>query len=172
MPNAAIQGTFCSWHLFRTFGGMKQFTAMLNKVPLELVFWIGSLIAILMLEPQFENHLSLCPLNQLGLDWCPGMDEDQAALFAQVYRARRKDAQMILILTLLGFFGFAGLHRFILGQIGLGILYILTVGLCFIGTIVDLVNYKSLAYEYNIKVAHETLAMISNHFPNMGSTTV
>jgi hypothetical protein len=72
MPNAAIQGTFCSWHLFRTFGGMKQFTAMLNKVPLELVFWIGSLIAILMLEPQFENHLSLCPLNQLGLDWCPG----------------------------------------------------------------------------------------------------
>lgn len=73
------------------------------------------------------------------------MDEDQASLFAQVYRARRKDAQMILILTLIGFFGFAGLHRFILGQVGLGILYILTLGLCFIGTIVDLVNYKSLA---------------------------
>ncbi len=92
------------------------------------------------------------------------MDEEQASLFAQVYRARRKDAQMILILTLLGFFGFAGLHRFILGQIGLGILYILTVGLCFIGTIVDLVNYKSLAYEYNIKVAHETINMLSNSF--------
>jgi TM2 domain-containing membrane protein YozV len=100
------------------------------------------------------------------------MDEDQASLFAQVYRARRKDAQMILILTLIGFFGFAGLHRFVLGQIGLGILYILTVGLCFIGTIVDLVNYKSLAYEYNVKVAHETLAMISSHFPNMGNTTI
>ncbi|MDI1323498.1 MAG: TM2 domain-containing protein [Algoriphagus sp.] len=98
------------------------------------------------------------------------MDEDQASLFAQVYRARRKDAQMILILTLIGFFGFAGLHRFILGQVGLGILYILTLGLCFIGTIVDLVNYKSLAYEYNIKMAHETLAMISS-FPNSGSTT-
>lgn len=92
------------------------------------------------------------------------MDEEQASLFAQVYRARRKDAQMILILTLLGFFGFAGLHRFILGQIGLGILYILTVGLCFIGTIVDLVNYKSLAYEYNIKVAHETINMLSTSF--------
>lgn len=96
------------------------------------------------------------------------MDEDQASLFAQVYRARRKDAQMILILTLIGFFGFAGLHRFILGQVGLGILYILTLGLCFIGTIVDLVNYKSLAYEYNIKMAHETLAMISS-FPNSGN---
>lgn len=99
------------------------------------------------------------------------MDEDQASLFAQVYRARRKDSQMILILTLLGFFGFAGLHRFILGQIGLGILYFITIGLCFIGTIVDLVNYKSLAYEYNVKMAHETLAMISTHFPTMGSGT-
>ena len=95
------------------------------------------------------------------------MDEDQASLFAQVYRARRKDSQMILILTLLGFFGFAGLHRFILGQIGLGILYILTIGLCFIGTIVDLVNYKSLAYEYNIKVAHETMNMLNASYPVM-----
>ncbi len=93
------------------------------------------------------------------------MDEDQASLFAQVYRARRKDSQMILILTLLGFFGFAGLHRFILGQIGLGILYILTLGLCFIGTIVDLVNYKSLAYEYNIKVAHETMNILNASYP-------
>ncbi|NHE59909.1 TM2 domain-containing protein [Cyclobacterium plantarum] len=89
------------------------------------------------------------------------MNEEQAALFSQVYRARRKDSQMILILTLIGFFGFAGLHRFILGQIGLGILYLLTVGLCFIGTIVDLVNYKSLAYEFNIKVAHETISLMS-----------
>ena len=92
------------------------------------------------------------------------MEDEQANLFAQVYRARRKDSQMILILTLLGFFGFAGLHRFILGQIGLGILYLLTLGLCFIGTIVDLVNYKSLAYEYNMKVAHETLSVMSNGF--------
>jgi TM2 domain-containing membrane protein YozV len=97
------------------------------------------------------------------------MDEDQASLFAQVYRARRKDAQMILILTLIGFFGFAGLHRFILGQVGLGILYILTLGLCFIGTIVDLVNYKSLAYEYNIKVAHETMNILSMQYPSNGN---
>ena len=100
------------------------------------------------------------------------MDEDRASLFAQVYRARRKDSQMILILTLIGFFGFAGLHRFILGQVGLGILYILTLGLCFIGTIVDLVNYKSLAYEYNVKMAHETLSMITDNFPKTGTSTV
>lgn len=98
-----------------------------------------------------------------------GMDEEEAALFAQVYRARRKDPQMILVLTLVGFFGFAGLQRFILGQIGLGILYLFTVGLCFIGTIVDLVNYKSLAYEFNIKVAHETMNMLSYSFPEKGT---
>lgn len=112
------------------------------------------------------------------------MNDEQAHMFAQVYRARRKDNQMVLILTLLGFFGFAGLHRFILGQIGLGILYFFTVGLCFIGTIVDLVNYKSLTYEYNMKIAHETLSVMSNSLgvdieptysdptahPNTGST--
>ena len=97
------------------------------------------------------------------------MDEEEASLFAQVYRARRKDPPMFLILTRLGGFGFAGLHRFILGQIGLGILYLLTVGLCFIGTIVDLVNYKSLAYEFNIKMAHETINMLSYSFPEKGT---
>ena len=97
------------------------------------------------------------------------MDEEEAALFAQVYRARRKDPQLIIILILPGFFGLAGLHRIILGQVGLGILYILTVGLCFIGTIVDLVNYKSLAYEFNIKMAHETINMLSYSFPEKGT---
>lgn len=92
------------------------------------------------------------------------MTDAEATLFAQVYRARRKDSQMVLFLALLGFFGFAGLHRFVLGQIGLGILYLLTLGLCFIGTIVDLINYKSLAYEYNIKIAHETLSLMANGF--------
>src|SRR5690606_36334483 len=76
--------------------------------------------------------------------------------------------QMILKLALLGVFGFAGLHRFILGQIGLGILYFLTLGLCYIGTIVDMVNYKSLAYEFNIKIAHETLSMMANNFDQYG----
>ncbi|WP_226389240.1 TM2 domain-containing protein [Penaeicola halotolerans] len=88
------------------------------------------------------------------------MNEDQAQLFATVYRARRKDNQLILLLALLGFVGFAGIHRFILGHIGLGILYLLTAGLCFIGTIVDLVNFKSLAAEYNYKIAVEVRGLV------------
>ncbi len=96
------------------------------------------------------------------------MDEEEAALFAQVYRARRKDPQLIIILILPGFFGFAGLHRIILGQVGLGILYVFTIGLCFIGTVVDLINYKSLAYEFNIRVAHETLNMMTYAYSEKG----
>ncbi|SIN74930.1 DUF2752 domain-containing protein [Algoriphagus halophilus] len=51
---------------------MKEITQRLQRFPLELFFWIGSLIAILMLEPGAEPHMSLCPLDQLGFSWCPG----------------------------------------------------------------------------------------------------
>jgi TM2 domain-containing membrane protein YozV len=43
----------------------------------------------------------------------------------------------------------AGVQRFILGQIGMGILYFFTAGLCFVGTIIDLLNYKKMALEFN-----------------------
>lgn len=88
------------------------------------------------------------------------MDDEKARTFATVYRSRRKDPQMILITALLGLIGFAGIHRFIIGQIGMGILYFLTAGLCLIGTIVDLVNHQKLAFEYNQKMANEALSMI------------
>lgn len=88
------------------------------------------------------------------------LDDEHARSFASVYRSRRKDPQMILITALLGFVGFAGIHRFILGQIGMGILYFFTGGLCLIGTIVDLVNHQKLAFEENRKIANEVLAII------------
>ena len=37
------------------------------------------------------------------------------------------------------------------------ILYLLTLGLCYIGTIIDLVNYRKLAFEYNQEVAARVL---------------
>lgn len=88
------------------------------------------------------------------------MDEQTAQRFTRVYTARRKDPQTILLTALIGFVAVAGVHRFILGQIGMGILYILTAGLCFIGTIIDLINYKSLAFDYNRKVARDAVAII------------
>lgn len=88
------------------------------------------------------------------------MDEDTADRFSRVYRARRKDPQVILLTAIVGFFGVAGIHRFILGQIGMGILYLLTAGLCFIGTIVDVINYKNLAFEYNRDVARDAVSLV------------
>ncbi|WP_262912227.1 DUF2752 domain-containing protein [Algoriphagus sp. AGSA1] len=51
---------------------MKVITQGFSKLPLELVFWIGSLIAVLFLDPHGGSHFSLCPLSQLGIEWCPG----------------------------------------------------------------------------------------------------
>ena len=88
------------------------------------------------------------------------MDDDRAQKFASIYRTRRKDPQMILITALLGLFVVAGIHRFLMGQIAMGLLYLFTVGLCFVGTIVDLVNYRKLAFEYNQKVANDVLLLV------------
>lgn len=87
------------------------------------------------------------------------MSDNQAMLFANAYGARRKDPQTILLTTCLGFIVIAGIQRFLLGHIGMGLLYIFTGGLCLIGTIVDLVNYKKLTFEYNQKVAQEVAIM-------------
>lgn len=88
------------------------------------------------------------------------MTDTQAQQFAMAYSARRKDPTTILILALVGFVGFAGIHRFMLNQPGMGILYFLTGGLCFIGTIIDLVNHRKLSFEYNSTVAQQVALMI------------
>ncbi len=87
--------------------------------------------------------------------------DDQLTQFCMIYRTKRKDPQLILLLCLLGLVGVAGVQRFIIGQIGMGILYFFTGGLCLIGTIVDAINHKDLALEYNAKMITETLSMLN-----------
>lgn len=88
------------------------------------------------------------------------MSDHEAQQFVSVYRARRREPLLVLITAAIGFFGVAGVHRFVLGHIGMGLLYIFTGGLCFIGTIIDLINYKRLAFEYNIKEAQQAHAIV------------
>jgi TM2 domain-containing membrane protein YozV len=82
------------------------------------------------------------------------LNENQQKYFYMAYTSKRKNPQDMLIFCIVGFF-VPGLQRFVVEQIGMGLLYFFTVGLCFIGTIVDLVNHKDLATEYNRKIIFE-----------------
>jgi len=93
------------------------------------------------------------------------MTEEQADQFAHVYRERRKDPMTVLLLTLGAFIGLAGLNRFFLGQIGMGLAYLFTAGFCLIGSIFDLVKHKSLAARFNEEVAFDVADIIRGAFP-------
>jgi len=88
--------------------------------------------------------------------------ETQLMNFANIYRSRRRDPQIILLTTLLGFVAVAGVQRFLINQIGMGLLYLFTGGLCLIGTIIDLINYQDLAMEYNMNQANEAAMLVKN----------
>jgi len=46
-----------------------------GQIPVELLFWMGALLMLgsagLNSDPD-ASHLTLCPLANLGFDWCPG----------------------------------------------------------------------------------------------------
>lgn len=88
-----------------------------------------------------------------------GLNEQQLRTFLMIYASKRKNPSDLLMFSVIGFF-VPGLSRFIVGQIGMGILFFLTYGLCMIGTIVDIVNHKSIAFEYNQRMVFESLQMI------------
>jgi len=84
------------------------------------------------------------------------LSETQQKYFYMSYTTKRKSPQDMLIFCLIGTFLVPGLQRFITGQIGMGLLFLFTGGLCLIGSIVDLVNHKTLALEYNQKMVYES----------------
>lgn len=92
-----------------------------------------------------------------------GMSESQQTQFMSIYMSKRRDPVLILVCTLAGFVGFAGLQRFITDNILLGFLYFFTGGFLFIGTIIDLFRYKSIAEAYNAKIAYQTASILTNY---------
>jgi TM2 domain-containing membrane protein YozV len=55
-------------------------------------------------------------------------------------KVSEKEKTTALILSILGLIGFAGIHRFYVGKIWTGILWFITGGLFYIGTIVDIIQ--------------------------------
>jgi len=91
------------------------------------------------------------------------LSNEELKSFAVLYNSRRRDPELILLLCLIGLLGVAGVHRFFLNHIGMGILYLLTGGLCLIGTIVDAINYRHLSLSYNTIVAMDSLRLMQLH---------
>jgi TM2 domain-containing membrane protein YozV len=89
-----------------------------------------------------------------------GLNEQQLRAFLMIYSSKRKNPSDMLLFCIIGLFVVPGLQRFIIGQIGMGILYLLTLGLCLIGSIVDIVNHKDLAFEHNQKMVFESMQMV------------
>ncbi len=85
---------------------------------------------------------------------------DKLQNFIAVYNGKRRKTDQVLLGCIIGFFGFAGVQRFMVGQNGMGVLYFLTAGFCFIGTIIDTINHKKLTFEYNQQMARESMAMV------------
>ena len=88
------------------------------------------------------------------------LSDEKLHNFAIVYNGKRRNTDQILLACVLGFVGVAGVQRFLVGHIAMGILYLFTAGFCFIGTIIDVVNHKQLAFEFNQKMAGESMAMV------------
>jgi TM2 domain-containing membrane protein YozV len=91
-----------------------------------------------------------------------GMSEQQGEQFIMFYMDKRKSPSDVLLFTLLGFVVIAGVQRFMIGQIGMGILYFFTGGLCLMGTTLDAINHKSLANEFNRKMANDVAMMLKS----------
>jgi len=87
------------------------------------------------------------------------LTENQQKYFYMNYTTKRKSPQDVMIFCIVGLCLVPGLQRFVTGQIGMGILYLFTGGLCLVGSIVDLVNHKTLALEYNQKMVFEAFQM-------------
>jgi TM2 domain-containing membrane protein YozV len=82
-----------------------------------------------------------------------GMSHENIQQFAAAYRQVRKDPQTIRIMAIIGIVAVPGLHRFWVGHMAIGILYLVTWGLLLFGTITDIIKYRELALGYNQGVA-------------------
>jgi TM2 domain-containing membrane protein YozV len=86
-----------------------------------------------------------------------GLSENERLQLEMEIRSQRKDTGTLAALACLGFIGIAGIHRFMMGKIGTGLLWFFTGGICLIGTIIDLVNMRRMVAEHNYEVEYQVI---------------
>jgi TM2 domain-containing membrane protein YozV len=134
----------------------------MNQIVVLLSIKLYKMANILNVLPELQGDEMVYVQNLID-----DMDNNQAHLFASVYRSRRRDPSTILIAIIIGFFGIGGIQRFMTKEIALGLLYLLTMGLCYVGTIVDLINYRKIAFNYNKGVAYDVANSVKQSGYNM-----
>jgi TM2 domain-containing membrane protein YozV len=106
-----------------------------------------------------SGTIYLFTLGLLGIGWIVDLFLMPSLEASADRRYREGDVHYTAAWVLLSFFGFLGLHRFYMGKIGTGILYLCTFGLFFVGVIYDwwtlneqisAENMEREAYAYSI----------------------
>ena len=90
-----------------------------------------------------------------------GMSHESIQQFAVAYRQVRKDPQTLRLMAIIGIVAVPGLHRFWVGHLGVGFLYLVTWGLLSFGTIIDIVKYRDLAFGYNQQAARRIASTLT-----------
>jgi hypothetical protein len=51
---------------------MRKLFTFIQNIPFEGLIWISALLFLAVSNVDYNNHFTLCPLNNLGLEFCPG----------------------------------------------------------------------------------------------------
>ncbi len=102
------------------------------------------------------QNASKFPQNKMGLikDALTKLDDDKSLAIQSL---DLKDPSTVLIVSILC--GGLGVDRFMLGEVGLGLVKLFTCGGCYIWLIIDMINAKDRTQEYNYKQLSNALMM-------------
>jgi TM2 domain-containing membrane protein YozV len=81
------------------------------------------------------------------------LTDQQKMLFTSQYESVKKDRGTVLILSVL--LGTAGVDRFMIGDLGMGLLKLFTAGLCGILWLIDIFTIRGRVDDLNRKNAYE-----------------
>lgn len=83
-----------------------------------------------------------------------------------------KSKGIAYLLWLISFFGWLGFHRFYLGKIGTGILWIISGGVFGIGSLIDLFTLGGQVDQYNTNEELKTLRTTANEIGRITAATL